>query len=203
MCAMVILSCSKQQIRQGNEFEKLSSDTKDAIGLNSVKAVKQAYNMLSSEEKEELWELKLHSILNNSDLNESQRIAVKEIIQVLEVNGMKSLNVHPEIGEKFLSSKLNEYKKLFSPEELYMLVEMPFFSKNFSLDQSKTVLMKLNESVFALDATNCTCLYDIGCGIGNLCMTKNNSCTQQAECGLFGSSNCKGTCDNTTGPITP
>ena len=86
---------------------------------------------------------------------------------------------------------------------LLVLITNTFFSKNFSLDQSKTVLMKLNESVFALDATNCTCLYDIGCGIGNLCMTKNNSCTQQAECGLFGSSNCKGTCDNTTGPITP
>jgi hypothetical protein len=55
------------------------------------------------------------------------------------------------------------------------------------------------------DKPDCSCLYDIYCGLfTGSCDTPTGGCNQVSGCGLFGTSNCKGTCSNlAVQPVAP
>lgn len=73
-------------------------------------------------------------------------------------------------------------------------------SKNYISDFGKSVNAGIN-AIALLDnaAAACTCRYDwFGCGFGNICNT-SSGCSGGSDCGLFGTSKCKGRCEQGNG----
>jgi hypothetical protein len=196
--ATLFTGCAKQK-------GEITDLTKEVMEQKSIPAMRQAYGFLSVTEKSTLWLTKLDAVLNNDagKLTAIQREIVLEIKGMLEKHGMAELIKDGSIGESFLSSKLNGYRKHFTNQQLYLLIENPYYKEGFSIFQADNYLSRvsLSESDEELpddpggggSGTNCTCYYNISCGLGGYCDWKV-SCTQVAQCGLFGTSNCKGKC---------
>jgi hypothetical protein len=194
-CTFMLLSCKKDKQTQ-NELENLSSLTKEVLQLPGLQQMKEAQSLLSLTERQELWEAKLSVILKNDGerLNSDQRKIINSIRSVLLKNGIEKLVKNPSIGEDFINKNLVYFERHFTKEQLYILVESPFISQNYSLTRPGGVIPNLVDPNGP--PSSCTCLYNLGCpGFNNDCVTKNATCTLVTNCGLFGTSNCKGRCE--------
>ena len=188
----LFIRCSKQ-----NESEtELSSLTNEVITQSEDVGMRQAYTLLSTNEKEDLWRTKLEAILVNDFalLSTEQRRIVNEILSVLNSNGMVKLIKSPKIGESFLDSKMGIYEKHFTKSQLYILVDYPYYEKSFSIFKADQYLSD-NQEIEPEDGSNCRCRTDAGCfpSINWDCITVTN-CAQVRNCGLFGTSLCTGKC---------
>lgn len=191
-----ILSCSKNN-------KELSDLTQEVVAQKSIASMKQSYGFLSAAEKSSLWQTKLNAVLDNDNqkLTNRQREIVAEIKGMLEKYSMEDLIANSQIGENFLNQHLSEYAQHFTTKQLYLLIENPYYVKNFSIFNADAYLAVLKSGdeyqlgVAAPSVSDCSCYYNISCGlIGGYCDWKAG-CIQVAECGLFGTSNCKGKCD--------
>ncbi len=194
-------SCGKDQIHIETPTTELSTLAKEVINQKSPEVMRQSYAMLSPQEKESLWKIKYKTILSNdSKKMTSEQVKIVQLLNdFLLKHGIAGLLKNPKIGEDFLKSNISSFSKNFSREQLFMLIECAYFSNNFSVFNSKAYLEQLINNREAEEEVggegvvgNCTCYYSISCGSGKTC---NSGCTRgPAECGLFGTSNCTGTC---------
>jgi hypothetical protein len=193
-CTFMIVSCKKE--KQGaNKLDKLSSLTKELIALPSLQQMKEAQSLLSYTERQELWETKLSIILENGDrdLTKEQKKIINTLKAVLNNNGFEKMIKNPSIGEEFLNKNLSYFERNFTKEQLYILVESPFISQNYSLTKPGITPNLVDPDGPPL---SCTCLYNLGCpGFNNDCETSGATCTRVVNCGLFSTSNCKGRCE--------
>jgi hypothetical protein len=207
--ALLVSACQKNGTQ--SEITALSSVAKEVIQSPTIIGMRQAYALLSIEEKQALWTEKFSTILKNDGekLSPSQSSIVKELQSFLHENGMSKIHSDPTLGEQFIKGRLVMYKQHFSEAELFMLIECPYFNSTFSIFDSKSVVVSLNNnerkhistSIANSVAPDCTCYYSISCsGSGNSCEDKKNNCVKKPECGLFGSSNCTGRCTNDVNP---
>ena len=200
-------ACQKNETRSENT--NLSPIAKEVIQSPTIIGMRQSYALLSIDEKQSLWLEKFSTILKNDEgkLSPSQLSIVQEIQSFLVDNGMKKIQQSPAIGELFIKSRLDTYRKHFSEAELFMLIECPYFNSNFSVSDSKNVIVALNNNIKRnisgpiaaneIAPPDCTCYYSISCsGSGNSCEAGKDKCVKITECGLFGSSNCTGRCTN-------
>ncbi|MEN9549763.1 MAG: hypothetical protein RIR12_2354 [Bacteroidota bacterium] len=100
---------------------------------------------------------------------------------------MKTLFERPEIGEELLANNLTNWEKHFSKPQLYILIENPYYTENFSIFNNLNLLPSGG-------TTNCTCRYNISCGLLGYC-DGDAKCTEIHSCGMFGGSACTGLCD--------
>lgn len=64
VCTFMIFACKKEN-QNFNKLDGLSSLTKEVIGLSSLQKMKEAQSLLSTSERQKLWEVKLSIILEN------------------------------------------------------------------------------------------------------------------------------------------
>ena len=189
-----IFSCQKP-LTENEPFHRLSLSTQQAMNGNSVEEIKQRYELLTSDEKQILWETKWSSIIENDGgylLPEQIKIII-QIRDFCRMNTVDKLLRHPEIGNNFLNTNLKHFEKNFSNQQLFFLLEFPFFCKNFSI-------LKTNQYINRLPSLerpngNCTCYYSISCYLDNYTVCIDGECNRVTGCGLLGSSNCSGTCN--------
>lgn len=210
--AALFFFCACRKNAAKNDVILLSPVTKEVVQSPTVIGMRQAYALLTIEEKESLWLQKFSTILKNDrdKLSVAQLNIVKELQSFLLTNGMSKLHKTPVIGEEFIKSRLNTFQQHFSQEQLFMLIECPYFNSKFSIFQSAATINSLqsNEKMFIGTASanlsvrpDCTCYYSISCsGSGNNCEDKKDECLKKPECGLFGTSNCTGRCTNDVNP---
>lgn len=211
LCVLFCSACRKNRTR--SESTNLSPVAKEVVQSPTIIGMRQAYALLSVNEKETLWLEKFSTILRNDEgkLSSSQLSIVKEIQSFLVDNGMKKIQQNPGIGELFIRNRLDAYRQHFSEVELFMLIECPYFNSAFSVSDSKNVIVALNNNIKKnlhpsiaaneIAPPDCTCYYSISCsGSGNSCEGGKDKCVKVTECGLFGSSNCTGRCTNDVNP---
>lgn len=201
---LVFISCQKL----GNE-EPLKNDadlspiTIEVLNLKSLNAMKQGYVMLSTQEQKELWFLKYESIIKNDfkSLTKAQKEIVNQLYSILKNTGIKALKANPEKGDLFLQANLSLFEKHFTKGQLNLLIESPYYTDGFSILNADNYLSSIDQTVSML-AGDCSCRYDIGCGIGNFCDVENCEATSDG-CGLFGTSRCIRRCSEANGPVLP
>ena len=158
--------------------------------------MKQGQGLLSPEEREGLWQVKLNHILNNEneELTKAQRAIVVKIKNVLNTYGMRVLLNKPEIGVQFLDLNLPNFSKHFTKEQLNILLESPYLTPKMNI--SAFTIKSMSIIAFSTEGGVCSCIYDLGCpGPNNTC--DNTGCSADSsieQCGLFGTSTCKRRC---------
>jgi hypothetical protein len=193
-CTFMLLSCKKDKQTQ-NELENLSSLTKEVLQLPGLQQMKEAQSLLSYTERQQLWETKLSIILENgdADLSKEQKKIITSLRAVLSNTGFEKLLKALSIGEEFVNKNNEDLERNFTKEQLYILIESPFISQNYSLTKPGITPNLVDPDGPPL---SCTCLYNLGCpGFNNDCETSGATCTRVVNCGLFSTSNCKGRCE--------
>ncbi len=204
---IILISCNKDVVNDVEEdfFNQLSLETKAVLNQTDLVAMKQGYSMLSDNEQEALWNSKLSYIIENDDLNSSQKNILISMHDLLEKHGISKMKSDNSIADKFwVSNKVALYRH-FSSEQLYFIIEHPFIKKDFSLKYANKYFSDITFNSEKLTSTgqnvtesSCECLYDIGCGFGNIC-NKNTPCSGGTDCGFWGTSRCKGACEQANG----
>lgn len=205
----MIMSCKKSDTSPIDQKINLDAATRQVLASKSTNELRQAYSLLNDSEKQLLWEAKLNAILINdgSKLTLDQRSIVISLIDVLAKKTIAGLIKNPTEGDTYLKANLANFQKKINVSQLYMLIESPFFCDNFSIFQTEMYLNNLEKRnvpplqvrVNLVDpgGSNCTCRYDLWCKRDPLyttCDTNNNTCTTVSTCGVFGTSDCLGTC---------
>jgi len=201
ICLLLFTSCSKVKFDIIN-IENLSVATQKVIASSNIPEMKERYLDLTMNEKELLWKAKLKHIITDEkkDLNAKQIEIVQKVLDFISLHGMEKLFRNPELGESFIDHYSPEIEENFSRSQQFLLIELPYFSNDFSLLDSEKILAKLNPKTLAVSmlAATCNCLYNISCpGSGNNCNKTAGFCepTKDGGCGLTGTSNCKGRCE--------
>ena len=200
--AIFLSACNKTEMETGTPETELSDLTKEVISQPTIMQIRQGYALLSSKEKESLWKLKYKTILKNDSksMTEDQLKIVKSLRDFLQKNSIAKLKAAPTLSENFIKSSMPYFQKHFTSEQLFLLIESAYFSDDFSIFNAASYLTKLTASKKSTSTGkridggggNCTCYYSISC-TGSTC--NDGTCTRgPAECGLFGTSNCTGTC---------
>jgi hypothetical protein len=190
-----LLNCTKNSTE--DVFNELSDLTKEVIARPTLQEMKQGQALLSSNERQKLWEIKLNYLLTNprENFTYQQRLIIIDLKNFLTKNSIQKLLATPAIGEVYLSSNYNYFKQHFNKEQLNILIESPYLSKGLVL--SKINYETLSTTfLLAPESGFCTCIYDLGCpGPNNTC--DNTGCTVNDDyemCGVFGTSHCKKRC---------
>lgn len=209
---MLLGSCSKDEsqfIKENIAFPELSKSANEVLSMQTIGEMKKSFSLLESTDKEAIWKIKYLSILNekNSILNKYQKDIVEKLYNFLTKNGYEKIKNNPIIGQEFLNQNIKYFEKYFSKEQLYMLIELPYYNNEFSITKSLDYLSLLRSNEMkiksfnlvpndeTLPAPDCGCYYSLSCwGLANYCETGKNGCSKISECGLFGTSNCTGMC---------
>jgi hypothetical protein len=214
-CLQTFQSCTKNgEIANEQDLAKsnLSYATQRAILAPNLITLKQSVSLLSDEERQKLWELRLNQILKNDagKLTKEQNTIILSIRDFLATKTIKELVKNPKEGEVFIKSQLEYFQKHFDNAQLFMLIECPYYSDDISIFKSMEYLTKIDHNILSRTADEtdltfddetsvepkCTCYYSIYCSIGGggggTCNT--GGCQKNANCGLAGTSNCKGRC---------
>lgn len=220
--SLVLLSCEKSSDVK-DVFHELNSLTKEVIAKPTLQEMRQGLAMLSVEEREVLWKVKLNFILSNKEekFTPEQRKIVVQLQDFLSETGMEQLMKNPNLGNGFLDENLAYYSKHFSKEQLNILVESPYLKENLVISAfTLTDMMKLTTPkggvsnniitvrpnyIGKTETGSCTCLYDMGCpGPSNYC--ENTGCTTNNSyemCGMFGTSSCTKRCGGAEPNLSP
>jgi hypothetical protein len=214
--SLFFVCCSKNTISEQSDIENFSAATKQVLNSKTLLELKQSYSLLSNDEKQILWATKLDAILRNSGakLSVDQRNIINSLKTFVDKKTFEKLSKDPTAGELFIAKNLPYFEKHFSKPELYLLIECPYFCNSFSIEKSmdylsvidkKQVAPELENKTSSIDelepidgdgGSKCTCYYSIYCQIGGggggTCNT--GGCAKIKECGLFGNSNCTGSC---------
>lgn len=191
-----ITSCKKNS-------NNITNETEAVLGSKTILELRQSYKLLSVQAKEALWNKKFNTILVN-DKNKLTTKQYKIVVMVKDFMNSKtiqSLINNPKDGEVFVKSNLEYFYQNFTPQELYLLIECPYYCNDFSILKSGEYLDKLIKAGYQsktapIYPSNCSCYYTIYCqatngGTGS-CI--DGGCNTVSECGLFGTSNCSGSC---------
>jgi len=174
-----------------------------AISGGSILSIRQSYSLLSSEEKQVLWDTKWNTIIANDKdkLSKEQKEIILEIKEFVDSKSIAGLTTDPSEGEAFVQKNMSRFLEHFTNQQLYLLLECSYFNNDFSIFNANEYLKEIDnrDKSIAITsngfASSCTCLYSASCffeTLGNTC--NDGGCTKVAECGLAGTSNCTGTC---------
>lgn len=198
---ITFLSCSKEQNSYVSENTDknlfISNNINTMLQAKTIGEIKQEQQLLSPEEREKLWITKLTYILEHDTLTDDQKNIVTQIRSFLDSVGMNSLIKNDSIGSQYLENNLKYYSAHFTNKQLYILIEIPYYCENFSIFNSDKYIEELELGKYAPGTKNCSCRYDLSCwnGPGDYCNSAQITCSEIKECGFFGTSTCKGRCN--------
>lgn len=196
LIVILSISCKKVENKIPN-FEKIDKNTEIVLSQKTVSSMKQTYSLLSIKEKEILWLEKLNAVLKNDrqQLTRNQADLIIELKQLLVTNGMELLVKNPILGEDFLDKNIKNFERNFTKKQIYILIEFPYYVKNFSIFNSDSYLAHMDEELGddGTGSNKCDCRYDLGCPGSSYC-NWNDNCIGIWECGVFGGSRCRGNC---------
>ncbi len=205
--SIVSISCKNNSDLIPQQVNELSVSTNRAIAAPTLVTLKQSVTLLSDDDRKTLWEVKLQTILDNdkNKLNVEQRKIVLQVKSFLDNTNFASLKKNPKLGDEFYRSNLINFQKFFDSYQLYMLLECPYLTKDFSIFRAQEYLQKIDSHMSIIDGKNsgrmpggnCACYYSVYCETtpsagGNSCI--DGGCTAVGGCGMFGGSNCTGKC---------
>lgn len=221
---MLLMSCTKQEKiyscdSELNEWVAKHSDdfhgiTRTQLATLPPSIQKVIYRTLTGSEKYNLWMEKLNIVKNNtlySDLSsEITDLTEKIDIDWYESDLQESLNTNDSVflnnweDQVLNSGKIDStdyiinFCTLMTANEIDLLLN---YSE--SLDHSWIVGLDLPSITSSLKAApqDCSCRYDIYCNIFLAEECEEGGCTQVYDCGLVGSSKCKGLCPEEIAPI--
>lgn len=199
--SILILSCGKSHVDVIDS--ELSVAAKKAILAPTLEKLKQSVILLSDIDRKVLWGIKLKTILAKDQLTKDQRIIVNKIKLFLDNTNFEKLRNDIKTSDEFLANNLSYFQKHFNPYQIYMLIECPYFCRDFSIFKSQDYLESLEiknhfpSEEGAPAEPNCTCYYSVYClttphETGTSCIT--GSCAKAEGCGMFGGANCTGKC---------
>lgn len=150
--AFAILSCSKNETKVTPALSPLATEV---LKQSDFTSMRQAYQLLSLDEKGNIWTAKLQTVLKNDkeNLSKEQYDVIIFINNFLRESTFKKIRQNPEIGEKFLKENLPYFQKYFSKVELYMLLQSPYFEENFSIKQSVLYAERLSRTEYNMRLT--------------------------------------------------
>lgn len=217
-----LLSCSKiNTMKTTNSInEVLSSSTQRAILAPTLTALKQSVSLLSTDERQSLWTIKLDAIVNNdkNKLTSDQMNIIETLRDFLKYKTIDGLIKNPVESEKFMNTNLAYFQKHFDNSQLYMLIECPYFEPEMSIFKSMDYLKKIDISISSVNYNSnvddedhdvweddfggnsdpkCDCIYSVYCSFyySRICKTSEIKCDRRGtECGVFGTTPCKGKC---------
>ncbi|WP_216848848.1 bacteriocin fulvocin C-related protein [Pedobacter sp. L105] len=198
---LFFMSCTKDSTKIEDVNRNLSVATKQVLKSTSILELRQSYSLLSSNDKQKLWNAKWNAILKNDSLtlNTRQKAIIVAIQNFVNSVTVEKLYEDPSQGEIFLKKNLPYFGENFTRKQLYLLIECAYFNDNFSIQKADNYINDLNNTsnriLIPNVVTSCDCYYSISCGVLNA-TCNDNSCRQKGTCGITGSSNCTGTCSN-------
>lgn len=221
LLVLAVVSCSKKQdgIQAKTETNKeesvINSYAREVSTKPTYNETKEAYYLLKDEEKSALWLAKYNKILEQdaSILTAEQTAIIVELKGLIqnENGGLTYLREHPEVGNNWMTLNQFRLQAHFTAEQIHLITEDSYFPNNFTIADSyaKWIYHPNNphhipghgdDDGGGLDAPNCTCSYSYYCWAGQngRCETGRNDCEKEAKCGLLGSSNCTGMCDESS-----
>lgn len=192
-CLLLLVSCS----RNTNE------PTSPTINLALIAEVEQlparemglGYMKLNPDEKALFWHHHFDKFLNNPEEPENIKAHVRKLKAFTTADNYRTLET-PETQKK-LKDFTKEWlldpiaNKQFSRDKLLMIGDFVGIKQ---LREHVTVSNLRTAST--LYATECRCIYDIGCGIITGDCQSSEECKKASptECGLTGTSRCDGKC---------
>jgi hypothetical protein len=199
LIAAAVAGCSKSSDTNPEKVtNKLPSLAKEVLAQPSVPTMKQAYRLLTSEERYALWDMKLATILKNDNagFTNEQRSIVLEFQDLLRNGIIKKMAADLD-ADALVRHRMPIYQKAFTKKQLYFLMESPYFTDDFSV-----VNIEQNGALpdFVIEEEglkNCECRLDIYCYLGTngggRCSEKGCKKTS-GGCGFLGGSECLGKC---------
>lgn len=224
LSVMLLLSCTKQEKiyscdSELNEWAAKHSDdfhgiTRAQLATLPPSIQKAIYRTLTGSEKYNLWVEKLIIVKNNtlySDLSSEIAVLTEKIdIDWYERDLRESLDANDSIflynweNQVLNSGKIDSTDYIINFCTLMTANEIDMLLNNSErLDHSWIVTFNLPSITTSLKAApqDCSCRYDIYCNIFLAEECKEGGCTQVYDCGLVGSSKCKGLCPEEIAPI--
>lgn len=193
-----------------SKIEQLSLATQQSLKSNTIIELKQSYGLLSIQERQQLWNLKLNSILINdaNNLTQEQIRIVRIIKDFGDKKTITELLKNLSDGVDFIRKNKVYFESHFNNAQLYLLIECAYFCDGFSITKSDEYLSKIGkqkkskylsnlselEDEFAAEP-KCTCYYSWYCSAstsGGIC--NDGGCKLVDGCGFWGTSNCTGRC---------
>jgi hypothetical protein len=198
---LILVACStkdKLAPTQTNKFELLPQAIKAVVKTKNTQVMKQSYLLLNYKEQEMLWNTKWDMILekDKQTLSIEQKNIILNIANFVNTKTIKNLFKNPQDGTNFLKDNLNYFKQHFTEEQLYLLIECPYFESDFSIFKSNNYINEFSNARGPIaGVNNCSCYYSLSCGfigLGSSCL--DGKCQKVQGCGIVGTSNCTGTC---------
>lgn len=181
-----------------NEGSDASENSTTDVSLSKINSVimekdyseqKVEYSLLNQKEKFIIWNRKMSTLLNSSNLNETQ----KQLVQELQDN----------IKPVFFDKKSNDEKEYF--KNIFVKNFLLKIDKNFNRKQINNLFYSvtnnetsadLSETAASIPAMNCNCNLGSLFGCGTISSCKKVICTNliEANCGFLWAWDCDGGC---------
>jgi len=162
---------------------------REKISSYPLKQQKAILTILSPEKKKELWNDKLIHI-SNLNLPKEEKVYLKwfnEAFKKINYSEGTSKDLENEMFDKLTEGiKTFNWSNKFVYETFFTLGNADLISDDNTAQR-----------VLANDDTLCECMYDWGCGSGSgpSCTDNPDCTTANNNCGIFGGSQCDGSCD--------
>lgn len=177
-------SCSKDESSKNNTESKINS----VLNEKDYESQKLMYQMLSKNEKYQIWTVKMEKLISDSKLNNQQVSLLNNLKNQLNVNLFDTkLNIDEREVFKTIYVKdfLNKAKRLFTKKYVFE----NFFTINGNANLSK------------IDYTKpvCSCNQSSiwSCAMGAYTCKETDKCRKDSDgCGFFGLYECNGNCFN-------
>lgn len=170
------------------------------LPLNKARAI---YRGLPNERKATLWQIKINDYVIDKGLHGEEKSAYCELLQIIPLlygsnTIQKEAYVIIEDWEKMMREKYgwmdedifwssctwmtkNEYEKA-------QVLQYRYYGRSTKSPGGPGISSD-DEMI------ECECIWNIGCGGGMTCERKPDPCEHIQDCGILGSSNCKGVCE--------
>lgn len=174
-----------------NKKEISNFKRKDILGFSPQKQ-KVILRSLSSQKKKEIWQEKANYILK-LDLSNEEMIYVNWFVDVF-----KKLNYNEQTPEYLY---IQMYNKVLDAQEKFgwndrFIYEMFFYPGKVNLGKVEKKKVRNEQRFIEEEGGNCECRYDMGCPNWSDFSDVDKCETDNSGCEFWGTSNCKGVCDN-------
>ena len=175
--ALLFFSCSKSNEEVSSSVNQLQIN--GVLNNNNQDLQRITYNMLTSEDKLNLWRQKLENCISDENLNDEQRELVLELKTILIRDYFEEVS--------------NDNKEYF--KNIYVVDYLERIQVAFTREQINSIFYRLYGNSLEFEDKKCDCNLGsiFGCGASDDCKAK--TCTSIVSgCGFLWAWDCDGLC---------